>query len=210
MIADCIYSLRCCLDHLVYAIACHEAFPKSPRYEGKLQFPIARDKADFDDAIARRMQLGTISDPVRAEIERYQPYNRPHPDFPPLLSILQELSNWDKHRLLRVAMQGMALGQVGMDFSNADPPVMKGDYEFTPSSSPEIEDGTELGVMTFSHPTSNVRFDITIFHLVIAMRHSKRDATTPVGGDLSDFSGLLSLLSEETRKIIYDVSAKVV
>jgi hypothetical protein len=172
----------------VYAIACHEAAPNAPRYEGKTQFPITRDKGEFDDAITRRMQLGAISDPVRAEIERYQPYNRPHPQLSPLLSILNELSNWDKHRLLRMAIEGMFQGQVGMDFSQADPPVMNGDYQFTPASSPEIEDGTDL---------------------VIAIRHSKRDATTPPGGDLSDFSGLLTLLSEEVRTIIYAVSAQV-
>jgi hypothetical protein len=208
-IGDCLYSLRCCLDHLVYAIACHEASPAIPAYEGKLQFPITTCKADFDDAVARRRQLGAISDPVRAEIERYQPYNRPHPHVPPLLSILQELSNWDKHRLLRMATKGMFRGQVGMDFSRADPPVMDGDFQFTPTSSPEIEDGTEIGAITFGRPTANVYFDITVFDFVIAIRHSKRDATTPVGGDLSEFSAFLTLLSEEIRTIIYAVSAKV-
>lgn len=209
MIGDFVHNLRCCLDYLVYAIACHEASPKRPSHEGKLQFPIARDKADFDNAVICRGQLGSISDPVRAAIEFYQPYNRPHPDLPPLLSILQELSNWDKHRLLRLAIQSLAQGQVGMDFSNADPPIVPGDYEFIPASVPEIEDGAEIGALTFKRPTPNMRFDITVFYVVIAVRHSKRDATTPIGGDLTDFSGLLTLLSEEVRTIIYGVSAKV-
>jgi hypothetical protein len=108
-----------------------------------------------------------------------------------------------------MATKGMFLGQVGMDFSRADPPVMDGDFQFTPTSSPEIEDGTEIGAITFGRPTANVYFDITVFDFVIAIRHSKRDATTPVGGDLSEFSAFLTLLSEEIRTIIYAVSAKV-
>jgi hypothetical protein len=86
---------------------------------------------------------------------------------------------------------------------------MEGNYQFTPGSSPEIEDGTEIGAITFSCPTANVYFDITVFDFLIAIRHSKRDATTPVGGDLSEFSALLTLLSEEIRTIIYAVTAKV-
>jgi len=209
IIADCIYSLRCCLDHLVYAIACHEAFPKRPSHEGKLQFPITNSKTDFDDAVVCRRQLGTISDPVRAAIERYQPYNRPHPDLPPLLNILREFSNWDKHKLLRMALQGIAQGEVGMDFSNANPPVAPGDYVFAPANTPEIEDGTEVFSLTFKRPTPNMRFDKTIFHVVVAMRHGKRDPAGPIGSDLTDFSGLLTYLSTEVREIIYEVSARV-
>jgi hypothetical protein len=209
MIADSIHSLRCCLDYLVYAIACHEALPKPPSYEGRLQFPITQSKTEFEAALVRRKQLGAISGPVRAAIEFYQPYNRPHPDLPPLLSILQEFSNWDKHKLLRLGLQCVAQGEVGMDFRGADPPILDGDYDFAPSSTPEIEDGAEVFSMTFRRPTPNMRFDRTVFYAVVAMRHSKRDPAGPTGSDLTDFAALLNFLSTEVREIIYEVSAKV-
>jgi hypothetical protein len=207
MISDSIHSLRCCLDYLVYAIACHEALPNPPSYEGKLQFPITENKPNFDDAVICRRQLGTISDPIRAAIERYQPYNRPHPDLPPLLSILRDFSNWDKHKLLRIALQGFAQIEVGMDFGQ---PLAPGDYEFIPTRNPEIEDGAEVGAMTFKRPTPNMRFDKTIVQIAVAIRHNKRDPAGPVGSDLTPFGPLLSFLSAEVREIIYEVSAKVV
>jgi hypothetical protein len=210
MIADCIYSLRCCLDHLVYAIACHEALPKSPSHEGRLQFPITNDRANFDDAVICRKQLGTISDPVRAAIEFYQPYNRPHPDLPPLLRILRDLSNRDKHKLLSLVIQSAVAAEVGMDFSNANPAITQGDFEFIPASSGEIEDGAEIGAMVFKRPTPNMRFDKTIVHVVIGMRHSKRDPATSTSYEWTDFKPLLNFLSAEVRQIIYEVSAKVI
>jgi hypothetical protein len=207
IIADCIYSLRCCLDHLVYAIACHEAVPKSPSHEGRLQFPIAKDRADFDDAVICRKQLGTISDPVRTAIESYQPYNRLHADLPPLLSILRELSNQDKHKLLPLVLHSAVTYEFGMDFGGVD--VSDRDPRFVPSSG-EIEDGAEVGAVTFNRPTPNMRFDRTIVHVVIAMRHSKRDPATPTSYEWTDFKPLLNFLSAEVRQIIYEVSAKVV
>jgi hypothetical protein len=210
IIADCLYSLRCCLDHLVYAIASHEALQKSPSHEGRLQFPITDDRANFDDAVICRKQLGTISDPVRTVIERYQPYNRPHSDLPPLLSILRDLSNRDKHKLLSLALQGVVGAEIGMDFSGANPPITKGDFEFIPASSGEIEDGTEIGAMAFKRPTPNRRFDKTIIHVVIAVRHRQRNPATPTSYEWTDFKPLLNFLSAEVRQIIYEVSAKVV
>ncbi len=209
MIADCIYSLRCCLDHLVYAIACHEALPKPPSHEGRLQFPITHDRADFDDAVIGKKQLGIISDPARAAIQRYQPYNRPHADLPPLLSILRELSNRDKHKLLSLAIESVIAAEIGMDFSGANPPISQSDFEFIPAGSGEIEDGTEIGAMIFKRPTPNMRFDKTIIHVVIGVRHSKREPPTPASYPWTDFKPLLNMLAAEVREIIYEVSAKV-
>ena len=97
-----------------------------------------------------------------------------------------------------------------MDFSHVNPRISDGDYEFIPPSSPEIEDGAEVGAMTFKRPTPNMRFDKTDIFVVVAIRHSKRDPAGPVGSDLSDFSGLLNSLSVEVREIIYGVSDIVV
>ena len=99
---------------------------------------------------------------MRAAIERYQPYNRPHPDLPPLLSVLRELSNRDKHKLLSLAFQGVVAAQAGMDFSGANPPITQGDFEVVEASSGEIDDGTEIGAMIFKRPMPNRRFDKTM------------------------------------------------
>ncbi len=82
MIGDSIHCLRCVLDHLVYAIAIHESGQNPPPDADSLQFPIA-DSADNFARDSRR-RLKPLSNPVRAVIESLQPYNRPHPDLPPL------------------------------------------------------------------------------------------------------------------------------
>src|SRR5208283_1653448 len=40
MVGDAIHNLRCCLDHLVYAIAVHESGKNPPLNWDSLQFPI--------------------------------------------------------------------------------------------------------------------------------------------------------------------------
>ena len=205
IIADCVHALRCCLDHLVYGIACHEVAPKPPSNESSLQFPITDSRTDFDKAVISRKQLGTISDPVRAAIEFYQPYNRPHPDLPPLLSILRSLSNRDKHKLLPLVLHSVVAADVGMDFGFD---VRDRDPRFVASNG-EIEDGAEVCAITFNRPTPNMKFDRTVIHVVIAMRHGKRDPATPTSYEWTDFLPLLNFLSAEVRQIIYEVSAKV-
>ena len=209
IVGDYIHALRCCLDHLVYAIACHEASPNRPTHEGKLQFPIVGSREDFDDAVICRKQLGSISDPVRAIIEAYQPYNRPHPDLPPLLSVLQEFSNRDKHKLISLAIEHFVSGELGVDLSRVDPPLRDGDFTITPGI-PEVKDGAEIVVMSINRPAPNVHFDKTIFNIVIAVRHKKRNPPGPNSSDWTDFAALMSLMSAEVREIINRVSAKVV
>lgn len=207
MIADSIFNLRCSLDHLVYAIACHEAAPKPPSYEGKLQFPICDDSASFDKAVIERKQLGTISDPIRAAIKFYQPYNRLHADLPPLLSILRDFSNRDKHKLLPLAMQGVAMGDLG--FVGEVPDVNKRNPRLHLSAG-EIEDSAEVAAISFDRPTPDMKFDRTNFAVIVAVRHSKRDPSLPDGAERTDFGALLTALSAEVRQIIYEVSGKIV
>jgi hypothetical protein len=205
MIADCIHNLRCVLDHLVYAIACHEATPKSPSHESSLQFPITNDRADFDNAVICRRQLGTISDPVRAAIQFYQPYNRPHRELPPLLSILRTLSNRDKHKLPTLVMSAVATGNLGfvgdIDPNDRNPRLILG--------TGEIVDGTEVCAITFDRPTPNMKYDRTIFDVIIAIQHAKRDPSLPEGAGRTDFVALLDMLSAEVRIIMYEVSSKI-
>lgn len=207
MIADCFFNLRCSLDHLIYAVACHESSPQPPAYEDKLQFPIVDDPTNFQKAVAEQKRLGAISDRVRAAIERYQPYNRPHPNVPPLLSILRDLTNRDKHKLLPLAMHSVATASLGFVGEVTD--ANERDPRFHHSDS-EIEDGAEVCAITFNRPTPDMKFDRTIFNVIVGIRHGKRDPSLPERADRSEFTALLNLLRAEVREIIYEVSGKVV
>jgi hypothetical protein len=203
MVADAIHNLRCALDHLIFAVAVRESAQNPPPNEGELAFPICNKPESFAAASARR--LGSISDPVRAAIEASQPYNRPHPKLPPLLRILRDLENADKHKLLRLAFSAVAQGKVG--FTGGDLP--EGTEVRFIANSGEIEDGTEIAAYTLSRPTPNMRIDKFDFLVVVAIQHEKRDAAGPVGSDRTDFASLLTALTTEVRSTIERVVAAV-
>jgi hypothetical protein len=198
MIGDCLNNLRASLDHLIYTVAAHESSPEFPRYERALQFPITDSRPEFDKAVERR-QLGEISEPVRACIERMQPYNRPHPTLPPLLTILRTLNNADKHRLIHLAYGAIASGQIGFVGE-----VSQDDRVWTRViNEGEVKDNTEVFAMICDRPTPNMKYDINRLLIIVAIGHGKRDASGPEFTGRSDFAALLDLLSEEVRSVIY-------
>src|SRR5579864_265336 len=151
--ADCISNLRAVLDHLVYAVATCESGIKPPVNEAQLSFPIVKSRAKFDDAVEHGA-LGDISDPVRALIETFQPYNRSHTHLPPLLQILRDLNNADKHRLLRLVYVAMQEGKIDVteDSDNPIPPnAIPGPLHGT------IQDGAEILAITSARPAPNMR-----------------------------------------------------
>jgi hypothetical protein len=73
MIADSVHNFRCALDHLVYTVAILEAGGTiPPPYGEKLMFPICDNSESFEGGI-RKWRLGSISVPVRAVFELFQP-----------------------------------------------------------------------------------------------------------------------------------------
>jgi hypothetical protein len=96
---DCVHNLRSALDSLVYGIAIYQTGQNPPKDERVLQFPIVSSPAAF---LKQRYRISSLSTSVQSEIEKTQPYNRPHPEFPPVLELLNILSNQDKHRMLNV------------------------------------------------------------------------------------------------------------
>ena len=117
MVGDCLHNLRCALDHLVYAIAVHESGTDPPLDEKALMFVIADAPGEFAKS-SKRIQ--SLSVPVQAAIERVQPFNRPHATLPPLLSVLANLENVDKHRLVRLARSTIGQGNIGLTGYQAD------------------------------------------------------------------------------------------
>ena len=99
--SDAFHNLRCALDHLVYAFAVFESKSNPPPGKTVLSFPICDDPKWFRGA---KKKLEPLSACVREEIEFMQPYNRRHARLPPLLGLLRDFDDSDKHRLLHIAM----------------------------------------------------------------------------------------------------------
>jgi hypothetical protein len=203
MMADAFGNLRNALDHLVYAIATHEAAPSVPLHEGSLQFPITDCRSRFDAEVSKH-KLGVISGPIRAAIEMAQPYNRPHEALPPLLSILRQLTNRDKHKLLHVAFTTIQSGDIG--FSGTDP--QEGRIWNVEVFTGEVEDGTEVCAYTCDIPQPNMDFDRHVIDIAVAIGHNKRDPSGPDWQSRTSFPPLFEEISGEVRRIIYEVSGK--
>ncbi|HMO00961.1 MAG TPA: hypothetical protein PKD59_16235 [Miltoncostaeaceae bacterium] len=89
VLGDFIQNLRASLDHLVWALA--------RRPNGTTGFPIFTDRCEFQ--VIGEKRIARLSSDHRAFIESVQPYHRPYGpnDY---LTLLNRLSNEDKHRLL--------------------------------------------------------------------------------------------------------------
>jgi hypothetical protein len=200
IIADAFNNLRNALDHLVFAIASTETGQSIPPFADKLQFPITDIPEKFADAVKRK-QLGTISDPIRTRIEGVQPYNRRHPKLPPLISILRDFTNSDKHKLLHIALASVTRGDVG--FSGTMAP---GGECFPDPFMGEIKDNTEIFAMVCNRPSPQMDFDRHIVDITISIQHAKRD---PAGGDWTsrtEFAALYRDMSNEVRRCIYEIA----
>jgi len=196
MISDVIHNLRAALDHLIYAIAVYEAKGKSPPPDAdRLAFPICESPDSFKTGSRR---LKSLSTEVQAVIERCQPYNRRHKELPPLLGLLNEFDNTDKHKLLQLAFTSIAAGQVGLVGPTPDGAIMK-----THLHRGEIHDGAELVAFTTDVPSPNVKFDNFSFAIEVALWHEPG----PNGSNRTNATELLTLLHQEVRNVINDVSA---
>jgi hypothetical protein len=198
MIGDAIHCLRCVLDHLIYAIAIHESGQDPPPKGDALQFPICDSSNKF--AGERERRLKTISSPVRAVIESLQPYNRPHPDLPPLLSLIRDFDNMDKHKLLTLAVSTIAQGNLGFKGPDVPPDRI---VKFTAWE--HLEDGAEIAAFSFDRPTPNMEYDRVELDAVLALSHKKG----PGGHSRTDFSALLNRLIAEVHTVISQVIAAV-
>ena len=104
-VGDVVHDLRSALDHLVWQLSLKGAGGSEPQDALSIQFPIASSAKDFESA--RRRTLRNVSTDHQDLIESYQPYHegagRPDSYSGPYihqLTLLRQLSNVDKHRLL--------------------------------------------------------------------------------------------------------------
>jgi len=135
---------------------------------------------------------------VRAAIEGCQPYNRRHPELPPLLSVLNTLEKTDKHKLLRLAFSSTAQGDIGF----TGPSIEGLSVQFWANPA-EIEEGTEILAYTCSRSAPDMKFDRFELFISVTLLHG----AGPNGKDRTDAVALLTALNQEVREIIEYVSA---
>lgn len=101
IIGDCVYNLRCALDHLWWELASdHLGREPTGREAPDIQFPILTriEPAKFEKHRFNRH----IAAHVAARAKAVQAYERPE-GTEPYLEVLADLSNHDKHRRIRPA-----------------------------------------------------------------------------------------------------------
>jgi hypothetical protein len=190
IVGDCIRSLRASLDHMVYAIAVHECGRNPIPNEDKLQFPIVDSPEKFPGQLYRLQAISAnvgVIDAIRAS----QPYNRWHQRFPPLLGVLRDLDNTDKHKLVSVVFASV-LGGKFYNFEGISPDCFEVGYH-----SGSVEDGTEVAWLTPKPAKLGIRFkhDCSV---VIALRH----AAGPDGRDFHEAYDVLSCLRNEVVNVV--------
>lgn len=195
ILGDAIHNLRSALDHLVYAISVHELKADPPPNEGRSAFIINDTPNDFK---SKYWHIEDLSLPVRKAIESVQPYNRKHATSPPLLAVLRDFDDADKHRLIKVALER----PIDITFKNvvARPEDVRFD-----TNHGSVVDGYELGSITVNRPIPNLQFDCSA-SLSICVEH----APGPEGQERRGIEALvLEDLIPEVREVVGIVSAAV-
>jgi hypothetical protein len=203
MVGDCLHNLRCALDHLVYAIAVHDSATEPPPDATSLMFVIADTQGEFTKS-AKRLQ--SLSAPVQTAIESVQPFNRPHLTLPPLLAVLANLENVDKHRLVRLARPTIGEGDINLSGQQAD---ASNTPEFIPFTGEGLVDKAEIFVAVFKKPAPGLKFDKIEVSNLIALFHKKKDPSDPPYAGQSECMTLLKQLFDEVRTVIGIVAAAV-
>jgi hypothetical protein len=100
LVGDVVHNLRSALDHLAWQLVLlNNAEPGR-----RTQFPIFSDGAAYR-AQGEAVQAAGMSDADKALIEEFQPFRQPEAEERPHeLSVLQHLSNVDKHRVVHTTL----------------------------------------------------------------------------------------------------------
>jgi hypothetical protein len=193
MAADCVSNLRSVLDHLVYAFAVRDTGKAIPPDAWKLQFPICDDCAAFKREI-KKGRINGLGSKAQAFIERAQPYNRGYTTIdstriPPILTVLREFNDLDKHRLLNVAITHITQGQINFA-SRRQPPSIHW-------LKTQIKSGTVIAFFDLNPPEPDVdyRYDIS-FNITVA------HIPGPTGAHVSPLGTILGLMIEEVTRLV--------
>lgn len=203
-VGDCVTNLRDTLDHLIYAIA-HLPSSPNPAKSDLASFIIRDLEVNFiKDA---RSRLLSVPDSVKNSVRRFQPFERPDTQLPPLLGILAELANQNKHKMLSLMMttpsaldinlidEGATERQEGVTFD-----LFRGD----------LQDGSPMAIWQFPRPAPNLKFNPNSkVSLQVAIRHKALQGNTAFDADRTSYDVLLRKLFVEVEFIIGEIAKLV-
>ena len=194
IIGDCINNLRSALDHLINAFSKVPYIYTPSGKKERLTFVIIDDPTKFS-RILKDTLFGLC--PLYTDVLTHlQPFNRPHPVLPPLLSIIRDLSNADKHHLLQVAGAGIA-GIEGEFIGDSN----LGEKTFIVNHEP-IQHNDVICVIESTEPDPNLRFDKVTGRVEISIWHKLREGSTNPLESRTGYSNLLRLLIGEVKYVI--------
>ena len=107
LIGDVVHNLRSALDHLAWQLVLLNGAEPTAR----TQFPIYSDEVAYRRERAQELIAG-MRDEDKAAVETFQPFRQNAAEVKPHhLAVLQELSNFDKHRVLHTTLVQTAASQ---------------------------------------------------------------------------------------------------
>lgn len=119
-VSDCIHNLRQGLDHMAYRLAVYVGGDPPPNEE-TTGFPIYDDpltETEFTDRLATKIgRPKKIPADMRTALERAQPYSG---GKAPLLSVLRELDDLDKHRFPPLVTVGGVVSDIDISELHAE------------------------------------------------------------------------------------------
>ena len=187
--SDCLHNFRSCLDNAIYGLAVAHSGQSPPPDAGRLAFPIADKPNNFAGSLGSLGELRKNA-AIKAAIEGLQPYNRPNSPHPATLTLLRNLNDIDKHRVLNITRAAAKGGR--FELSNP-PPGAKVDFRVFSRS--RLEDGALLQRLSFDRPAANMGMEGN-FTTFPAIRHP--DAS----GNPHDF-GIDWILSRIQDEVTY-------
>jgi hypothetical protein len=193
LIGDCLHNLRSSLDHAVYGLAAANSGADPPPHADALAFPVCDTDALFKDALGRH-RLGSLASDVnlRAAIEGLQPYRRPNPPYEPVLAILRDLDNRDKHKLVSIIAAGLHTGEVETNIPPMDPWPRVSVRFWTRGP---MQESTEVFTVVFDRPAPDVQMSSPNLSIYPAIEVGKLDGTTEALGLTTG----LGLIRDEVR-----------
>jgi hypothetical protein len=159
---DCVHNLRSALDHVVYAAVKDKVNPIPADRINKIQFPIVDQPTSFQGAVGGN-RIEILDQTVIDVIDSFQPYNRGLPKTPPLLALLRDFNNSDKHRLITPTI--FIPSQAGFEFSKPTKGI--GNVKVITES---VVDGAEILCATFDQPNPNNDFKC-VYNVLITVNH---------------------------------------
>jgi hypothetical protein len=205
MFGDAISNLRDSLDHMIYAIAKFQTINKPSSKIDRLSFLIVDDDLRFDEYGKRNLgPIYTDCPGVLAAVRGFQPYNRPHKIIPPILEVLRELSNANKHRLLQITIA--AIVEWELDFRRPGANRATGEYWIHRG---EVKDGTTVLIYRTPESAPDLNLHEAKIGIAFSMWHGFRKGDNTPGMDASPFDSLFQLMFGEVRHIINTVCLTV-